>query len=119
VSFADDVNKLLAEAKERLEQRAVIPDPGQPSSDPWPGGLLTGGYGIVKHGAVIPMSIELAMDYGLITEEEARVRGWEPTVYPPTPWRRRLRYRLWRWRDAAALKLYRLVAGHDPEVVDD
>jgi hypothetical protein len=109
VSFADDVNKLLAEAyEERIRGTILDAGPARPDE-------LT----VEKTGCIVPMSIEMAMDSGLITEEEARARGWEPTVYPPTPWHRRLRYRIWRWRDAAALKLYRLVAGHDPEYPDE
>ena len=63
---------------------------------------------IVKSAAYLPISNELAMEYGLIPDTRPPA--------PPIPWWRRLRYRTWRWRDAAALKLYRLVAGHDPEV---
>lgn len=102
---AFDFNKFLSEAAEEMMMS---------------GNLHLSGDGedvkVVKSAAVIPVSVEILLDEGLITEEEARARGWEPTVYPPTPWWRRLRYRIWRWRDAVALKLYRLVAGHDPEV---
>lgn len=50
-----------------------------------------------KATAYVDVPVELALDYGLMTEAEARARGWSP---PPTvriPWCRRAR---WRWQAA-------------------
>jgi hypothetical protein len=109
MTFADEVNKLLADAKERLEEETL--------------GYIANGkvyapedVTIVKSSAYIFVPFEHLIDAGEMTEEEARARGWEPTVYPPIPWWRRLRWRISGLREVAALKLYRLVAGHDPEV---
>lgn len=109
-----DFNKWLAEAAEQMDMN---------------GNLYLDGDGkvldaekvtVVKSSAYLPISFEHLIDSGAMTEEEARARGWEPTVYPPTPWHRKLRWRISDriavWRDALALRLYRLVAGHDPEV---
>lgn len=66
---------------------------------------------IVKTSAYIPMSIDLLVDSGAMTEEEARARGWEPTVYPPVPRRTRLRW----WINARRIRFGRwlgsLIAG--------
>lgn len=111
---AFDFNKFLSEAAEQMMMSGNLNLSGDTEEpllhDP------VHGFGIVKHGAVIPVSIELALDCGFITEEEARAKGWIPTVFPPVPWHRKLRWRISEWRDALALRLYRLVAGHDPEV---
>lgn len=109
MTFADDYQQWLADAAEQMAMTGNLYL--APSED----GLPT----VVKAACYVPVSFEQAMDAGLVTEEEARARGWEPTVYRPTAWHRRLRYRIWRWRDAAALKLYRLVAGHDVEAPDE
>lgn len=52
----------------------------------------------------LPMSLEMAVDVGAITEEEARARGWVPLrerPQPRIPLRRRARWalaRVWRRR---------------------
>lgn len=103
-----DLNKFLSDAKDRLEETVGYVADGKVYA---PEDVT-----IVKAAAYLPVSVEILLDEGLITEDEARARGWEPTVYPPVPWHRKLRWRIGDWRDAAALRLYRLVAGHDPEV---
>lgn len=80
-----DINKFLAEEKARLEETLGYIADGKVYA---PEDVT-----IVKSSAVIPVSLELLMDSGAITEEEARARGWEPTVYPPIP--RRVRLRWW------------------------
>jgi hypothetical protein len=84
VSLADDYNKFLRDAAEQMDMTGnlyLAPDED--------GGLPT----IVKSAAYIPVSFEHLIDAGAMTEEEARARGWEPTVYPPIP--RRIRLRWW------------------------
>lgn len=58
-----------------------------------------------------PISLELAMDCGLITEAEARERGWTPP--PPIPWRWRLRWRLSSLREQVGRKVGGWIAGVD------
>jgi len=48
-----------------------------------------------KIGAYVPVSVELLLDAGAITEEEAREMGWTPP--PPLPRLRRLRWALSSW----------------------
>lgn len=67
-----------------------------------------------KHAAYVPMSTEMAMDAGLLTEEEARARGWTPApAPPPIPWRTRARWRWQSWRERAGRKVGRWIAGVD------
>jgi hypothetical protein len=67
-----------------------------------------------KLSVYVPISIEMALDAGLMTEDEARAQGWTgwPPPPPRPPWRRRVRGRLAEWRDRLALAR-RVLAGHD------
>lgn len=66
-----------------------------------------------KMAAYMPISTELALDHGLITEEQARAQGWTPPPpRPPAPWSRRLRWRLADWRERIKLAR-RVLAGED------
>ena len=66
-----------------------------------------------KYAAYIPVSVEMLMDAGLMTEDEARAQGWTPPPpRPPVPWSRRLRSRLQDWRDRIKLAR-RVLAGED------
>jgi hypothetical protein len=56
-------------------------------------------------------SEELLMDCGVIPDTRPPP--------PPTPWRVKLRRRVWAWRDAAATWAYRRISGHDVEPPDD
>jgi hypothetical protein len=47
---------------------------------------------VQKLSNYVTMSTEMALDYGIITEAQARERGWTP---PPPPTRRQ-RFRYWR-----------------------
>jgi len=59
----------------------------------------------------VPASLELLVDTGAITEDEARARGWTP---PPRPSRRdRLRWRWQAWRERIGRKLGGWIAGVD------
>jgi hypothetical protein len=114
VTFADDFNKLLAEAAEQMDMTGnlyLAPDKD--------GGLPT----VVKSAAYIPVSFEHLIDAGAMTEEEARARGWEPTVYPPIPRRVRLRWRITAWRMRLGRRIGSWIAGerlyNDDEMYDD
>lgn len=68
---------------------------------------------VVKAVAYLPISDELAMEYGLIPDTRP------PYVPPRWPWRTRLRWRIAGLRERVAVNLYRLAAGHDIEPRDD
>jgi hypothetical protein len=62
----------------------------------------------------VPISIEMAMDAGLMTEAEARAQGWTPRPpRPPIPWRIRARSRWLSWRDRTGRKIGGWLAGVD------
>jgi len=61
--------------------------------------------------ACLPISDEMAMEYGLIPDTR-------PPYVPPR-WRTRLRWRIADLRERAAVNLYRLAAGHDIEPRND
>lgn len=62
--------------------------PGEANSDPGNEPHIH----VKKYGHVLPMSYEMAIDYGVMTEDEALARGWTPPPpLPPLQWRRRLR----------------------------
>jgi hypothetical protein len=66
-----------------------------------------------RPASYLPMSIEMLLDSGAITEEEARARGWTPT--PPVKVSRWRRAR-WRWqsrRERAGRKIGGWLAGVD------
>lgn len=66
---------------------------------------------VVKSSAYIPVSYEHLIDAGLMTEEEARARGWTPRPRPRIPWWRRLRWRVQAWRMTAGRKVGGWIAG--------
>jgi hypothetical protein len=73
-----------------------------------------------KATAYQPISLELAMDYGLITEEQARAQGWTPPPPPPpVPFRLRLRLRLSSLREWIGRKVGGWIAGVDLSERDD
>jgi hypothetical protein len=64
--------------------------------------------------AFVPVSVEMLLDAGAITEEEARAQGWTPPrPRPPVPWRRRLRWRWSAWRERAGRAVGGWMAGVD------
>lgn len=111
MTFADDVNKLLADAYEKLE-----PQPSRSAGD-------FSGWVVRKTRGYVPVSFEHLIDAGAMTEEEARARGWEPTVYPPISWRTRLRRRITAWRMRLGRQVGGWIAGerlyNDDETYDD
>lgn len=44
-----------------------------------------------KWAAYVPVSTDQALEYRLITEDEARAQGWMPWTRPPVSWWRRFR----------------------------
>lgn len=70
-----------------------------------------------KYSAYLPMSLEQAMDAGLLTEDEARAQGWTPP--PPIPRWTRMRWRLHAARDRARLRIGSWIAGVDLDERDD
>lgn len=102
MTFSDDLNRMLREA---LANAGVSdPDSYRAEVDTTP--LL-----VHRQSAYIPVSTELALDAGLITEEEARAQGWTP---PPPPTRRdRLRWRWQAWRERVGRKVGGWMAGVD------
>lgn len=68
-----------------------------------------------KSAMYVPISTELALDYGLITEEQARAQGWTPAPpappVPRAPWWRRARWRPADWRERIALAWFVLRGG--------
>lgn len=64
-----------------------------------------------RSSAFVPASLELLVDSGAITEDEARARGWTPPPRPP--WRSRARWRFQAWRERAGRKLGSWIAGVD------
>lgn len=69
-------------------------------------------FTVRKSASYLPISTEMALDAGLISEEEARAQGWAPPPVVRAPLRWRIRYRLADLRDRVALAR-RVLAGHD------
>lgn len=106
MTFQHDLNRFLADANARLAE-ALGPDapPVHVEVDTTP--LLS----VKQHAAYLPVSLELAVDMELITEEEARAQGWTP---PPPPSRRdRLRWRWQAWRERMGRRVGGWLAGVD------
>lgn len=61
----------------------------------------------------LPMSIEMLLDSGAITEEEARARGWTPTPPVKVSRLRRARWRWQSWRERAGRRIGTMIAGVD------
>jgi hypothetical protein len=62
-----------------------------------------------KVSAIMPVSVEMLLDAGVITEEQAREQGWAPP--PPMPWRRKMRWRFQAWRERAGRRVGSWIAG--------
>lgn len=108
MTFADDLNRMLAEANERLR-------PGTPGLLVDPSLLFADAptITVTKSSAYLTLSVEQQLDAGLITEEQARAQGWTPYVPPPVPWHSRLRWRWQAWRERTGRKLGGWIAGVD------
>jgi hypothetical protein len=72
-----------------------------------------------KMSAYVPISIEMAMDCGLISEAEARASGWTPTPIPPMPRWVRLRWRWQSFRERAGRRVGSWLAGVDLSEPDE
>jgi hypothetical protein len=102
MTFADDLNRMLAEGLERMERDLAPASDGSPPT-------IT----VTKSSAYLQLSVDQQLDAGLITEEQARAQGWTPYVPPPVPWSRRLRWRFQEWRERAGRKIGGWIAGVD------
>jgi hypothetical protein len=70
-------------------------------------------FTVRKYPAYVPVSLEMALDCGLMTEAEARAQGWAPPPPPaPVPWRRRASWRVAELRERVALA-WGVLAGGD------
>lgn len=106
-NFTDDFNRLLADGYNDLEPHAPALGLNNPPDD---GPTIT----VHQATAYLPISMEAAMDAGLMTEAEARARGWTPPPPPPPiPWRTRARWRWRSWRERAGRKIGGWLAGVD------
>jgi hypothetical protein len=61
----------------------------------------------------VPVPIEMAMDCGMMTEAEARARGWTPTSAPKISRWRQLRWRWYCWRERLGRRVGGAIAGID------
>lgn len=64
-----------------------------------------------KLSVVIEVPDELLMAYGLVPDTRPKP--------PPTPWRWRLRNRISDWREHAARRAYKVIAGYWPDDGED
>jgi hypothetical protein len=72
----------------------------------------------VNHlSAYVPISLQMAIDAGVMSEEEARAHGWTPA--PPLPRRVRLRWRWQAWRERTGRRIGSWIAGVDLRESDD
>lgn len=120
MTFQDDITRMLAEGHARMLAAAneQLP-PGTPDLIVDSALLITDAPHIVvkRSTGYLPVSTELALDAGIITEEQARGQGWTPP--PPAPWRWRLRWRWQSWRERAGRKIGGWLAGVDLTERDD
>lgn len=70
-------------------------------------------FTVQKVTSYIPVSTELALDYGLITEEKARAQGWTPAPKIHIPWYRKLRWRFQSLRERLGRRVGSWLAGVD------
>lgn len=104
--FRDALNRMLADAYADMQPPTHLGEAfGGPHVEPQP--TIT----VAKSAAYLMLSVDQQLDAGLITEEEARARGWTP---PPPPSRRaRLRWRWQAWRERTGRKIGSWLAGVD------
>lgn len=66
-----------------------------------------------KLSAYVPISIELALDCGVITEAQALATGWRPTPRVTPSWRTRLRWHWHSFRERLGRRVGGWIAGLD------
>lgn len=84
------------------EQEGFLVPPGY-----WYEHTLNAEHNARKISAIFDVPNELLMDYGLIPDTRP--------PRPPTPWRWRLRNKLGDWRERAARRAYKIIAGDWPD----
>jgi hypothetical protein len=107
MTFSDDLNRMLAETAPPFLGEAF----GGPKAEPPP--TIT----VARATGYLQVSPELALDAGVITEEEARALGWKPA--PRAPWHRRARWRWQAWRERVGRRIGGWIAGVDLTERDD
>lgn len=104
MTFQDDINRMLAEGYERMQREFSLT-----LDETVPTPTVT----VKRMGYTLPLSLEQAVDAGIMTEEQAREAGWTPYVLPPLLWRHRVRRRWWEWRERTGRKVGGWIAGVD------
>jgi hypothetical protein len=77
----------------------------------WPVNVDDGKPVIIKAASYIEVPNELLMDYGVIPDTRPKP--------PPPSWRTRFRWKREQWRERAARRAYRIVAGDWPDDRED
>lgn len=70
-------------------------------------------FTVHKATAYVPISTEMAIEYGLISKEQARAQGWMPAPAIRIPWYRRLRWRIQAVRERIGRRVGGWIAGVD------
>lgn len=70
-------------------------------------------FTVHKYAAYVPVSTELLLGAGAITEEQARAQGWTPPEPVKIRWRTRVRWRWQSWRERAGRRIGGWIAGGD------
>lgn len=110
----EDLNTKLGEPAQVVDRETVkeaLRSVGlPPMRDPEVLRLITEPLTVTKYGAYVPITDDMAMDYGLI-----------PDTRPPVRYSRRLRLRWWRQRkvDAVRMRVGSWIAGVDLSERDD
>ena len=98
----------MPDAMKWFEDQATEPTPGGFLIPPAMTGQLAG---VVKASGYIEVPDELLMAYGLIPDTRPPL--------PPLPWRWRLRNKASDWREQAARRAFRVIAGYWPDDGED
>lgn len=110
--LTDYFAKMMPAAEQWFAEQARGTAP-EPSADGFlvPSGMHEELLEAVKLSSFIQIPDELAMAYGLIPDTRPKP--------PPMPWRWRLRNRVTGWRERAARRAYKLIAGDWPDNGED
>lgn len=97
--LTDYFAKMMPAAEQWFEEQDAEPD--DDSAEPL----------IIKAASYIEVSDELLMDYGVIPDTRPPL--------PPPSWRTRLRWKRGMWRNLAARRAYKVIAGYWPDNGED
>lgn len=105
-AFDDWFAKMMPDAEKWIREMSAEPVVGRPAVEPM-NELPT----VRKISSVVQVPNELLMDAGLIPDTRPKP--------PPLPWRWRVRNRIADWRERAACRAFKIIAGYDvPEQED-